>query len=261
MPVRDLSISLSDPAVLVGMGLFETVALRDGNLLQLAAHLDRLAAGARKITISLPARERLERTCLAAARAESAPYAWLKLLVTRDCRWIVVTGPMDATEEGAIARAVTLPWRRERRAPLIELKTTSYAQNQYAMEHARKLGADEGLWLNSRGHLCEACFSNLFVVRRGALITPAVGEGLLPGIVRATVIRTARAMSVTMHQGRIRRKQLMRADEAFLTSSLCGLRPLVALDGRAIGDGAPGPLTRRLSEQVSRTRRARSVVE
>ncbi|HXV76733.1 MAG TPA: aminotransferase class IV [Candidatus Polarisedimenticolaceae bacterium] len=254
-PTGQLAIPLSDPAVLVGHGLFETVALRDGHPLELAAHLDRLEGSARALAMPHPPRDELERICRAAVSAEPSACGWLKVLLTGGGRSIVFTGPMEPEEDGAPVRAVLLPWRRDRRGPLVGIKTTSYAANRLALDHARRRGADEGLWLNGRGHLCEACFANLFLVERGRLFTPGRREGLLPGVVRATVIRVARAGGIAVHETRVRTKRLARCDEAFLTSSLGGVRPLVMVDGRAIGGGVPGPLTRRLAELVGRTRR------
>jgi branched-subunit amino acid aminotransferase/4-amino-4-deoxychorismate lyase len=164
---------------------------------------------------------------------------------------------MDPLEEGRPSRAVILPWRRCLRDPLAGLKTLSYAANLVGLEEARRRNADEGLWLNTRGHLAEGCASNLFVIMGRALFTPGVGEGILAGIVRGVVLRAAGEIGLPVHEGRLRVRRLERAREAFLTSSLRGVRPLVAVDGRPVGSGRPGVVTRRLAERV-RELRARS---
>lgn len=252
--LAEVGISVSDPAFHVGLGVFETIALRAGRLLEPSAHLDRLAAGAQRLGIALPARERIEAVAAEAARAEPASCAWLKVLATRGGRWLVVSGAMDPADEGRVVSAVVLPWRRNPADPLSGVKTMSYAQNELGLEEARRRGADEGLWLNTRGHLAEGCTSNVFVVVAGRLFTPDLRQGLLAGVVRGIALDAARAMGVDTHETRVRPKRLARAREAFLTSSLCGVRPLVRIDGRAVGDGEPGPLTLRIACEVRRLR-------
>jgi branched-subunit amino acid aminotransferase/4-amino-4-deoxychorismate lyase len=149
---------------------------------------------------------------------------------------------------------VLLPWRRHRRDPLAGLKTLSYAANARGLEEARRRGADEGLWLNDRGHLVEGCASNLFVVRHARLYTPSPADGILAGVVREIVLDVARSVGLVVHEGRLRLRRLERADEAFLTSSVRGVRPLVALGGSPVGPGRPGPWTRRIREEVGRRR-------
>jgi 4-amino-4-deoxychorismate lyase len=134
------------------------------------------------------------------------------------------------------------------------LKTLSYASNLRGLAWAEARGADEGLWLNDRGRLAEGCTSNIFVVHGGKLFTPGEGEGILPGTVRAVVLRASRGLGVPTHEGKLRLRRLERAGEAFLTSSVRGLRPLVRLDGRPIGAGAPGPITRLLQAEARRLR-------
>ena len=109
------------------------------------------------------------------------------------------------------------------------------------------------------GHLAEGCASNLFIVRRRALYTASACEGILPGVVRDLVLAAARAAGLLVHEGRVRVVRLQRADEAFLTSSLRAVRPLVRYAGRPIGNGEPGPITAMLGRAVARSRRRTSV--
>lgn len=254
--VAEIGIPLTDPAVHVGLGAFETLAVRDGRALEVESHLERLAESAARLAIELPPPAVLRPVVLAASAEEPARCGWLKILVTRGGRWIVVTGAMDPAEEGRAVSAVLLPWRRAPEDPLTGVKTTSYAHNEIGLEHARRRGADEGLWRNTRGMLTEGCSSNLFAIRGRRVFTPAEREGLLGGVIRALTIRAVREAGLTLHEGRVRPRRLLFADEAFLTSSLCGVRPLVACDGRPIGRGKPGPVTRQITEAVMRLRHA-----
>ena len=250
------AIPLDDPAAQAGLGLFETLAVRHGRVLDLAAHLERMSAAADRLSIPMEPPAGLRATVLLAAAAERAPCAWLKILATRGGRSMVFTGPMDPSAEGRSVAVVLLPWRRNREGALTGLKTLNYAESVIGLEEARRRGADEGLWLNTRGHLAEGCTCNLFVVQARKLFTPAVRDGILPGVVRTLVLRAAARLGYTRHEGKLRLKRLLRADEAFLTSSLCGVRPLTRFNGRPVGPGRPGPVTLRLAEAVAGMRQA-----
>ncbi len=254
MRVAEMGIAWTDPAAHVGLAVFETIAVRRGRALELAAHLDRLGRSAARLLVALPPAALLEATAREAAAAEPSGCGWLKILVTRGGRWLVVTGPMDPDEEGRPVTAVLLPWRRDSADVLAGVKCTSYAHHELGLEEARRRGADEGLWSNEHGHLTEGCSSNLFVVVRKTIWTPAVREGVLAGVVRDLAIRAARSSGFDVHEARVRVRRLALAHEAFVTSSLCGVRPLVQFEGRPIRDGAPGRVTRAVAEAVAQLR-------
>jgi branched-chain amino acid aminotransferase len=128
------------------------------------------------------------------------------------------------------------------------LKTLAYSDAVAALLEAQQAGADEALFLDTEGHCSEATSSNLFVCRRGTLVTPPVSCGALPGITRATVFELATGLGVPCAEHIIGPDELISADEAFLTSSLRGLAPLVQVGQNRIGTGSPGVLTRRLSD-------------
>ncbi len=254
-PLDQARIAVADPGLLTGFGLFETLAVRSRLAVDLAEHLARLEAGASALGIALPPLERLRAVLeKAAADGEGTGCGFLKLVVLEGGRWIVISGAIDPAEEGRPASAVLLPWRRNPKDALVGLKTLNYAANVLGLREARRRGADEGLWLNVRGRLAEGCTSNLFVLSGNRLHTPALGEGILPGVVRGRVLAAARSLGLAVHEGRVRPKRLARAGEAFLSSSLRGIRPLVRVDGRAIGSGRPGLWTRRIAERVARLR-------
>lgn len=178
VPADQATVSIDDPGLLAGLGLFETLALRRGRVLDLLPHLERMQRGAVLLGIELPPRQRLLDTVeQAAAQVSETPFAWLKIMALRSGTWLVFTGSMSAGEEGREVSAIVLPWRRDSRDPLVTVKSTCYAGHQLGLELARRRGADEGLWLNGRGHLSEGCTSNLFVVRHHRLFTPSLHEG------------------------------------------------------------------------------------
>lgn len=251
---EEAMVALDDPAVQAGLGVFETIAVRGGLPVQLAAHLSRLGAGASRLGVALPATATLVAAASVLAHEVAGGHGWLKILALRSGRSVVFAGRMDPSEEGRSVGAVLLPWRRSLCDPLVGLKTLNYAALILGLEEARRRGADEGIWLNTRGHLAEACSSNLFVVSRGKIYTPSLRDGILPGITRGCAIEAARRVGLRVHEGKIRLLRLERADEAFLTSSLRAVRPLVVFDGRPVGRGRPGPVTGTISEEVARLR-------
>ncbi len=246
-------LSLADPGLLAGFGLFETLAIEQDLVLDLEDHLLRLKGSAETLGIALPGLELLMRVAWMMPSALAVRHGWMKILLTRG-RTCAMFGGERSLDEPRPAEAVLLPWRRDSSDPLVTHKTLNYAGSVMGLEHARAQGADEGIWRNQRGHLTEACTANLFVLRHRRLYTASPRDGVLPGITRARVLQAARAAGLAVHEGKLRLERLQRADEAFLSSSLQGVRPLIKFQKGAIGSGSPGPWTRRLAEEVARLR-------
>jgi len=253
-PIGELQLGVDDPGLLAGLGLFETLAVEDGRPLDLDRHLARLSESAGRIGIPLPSVARLREIASEAAADRPRGLGWLKIVVTRGARWLVFGGEVDPAEVGREVSAVLVPWRRNPRDPVVGLKTLNYAASVLGAEYAMGRGADEGLWLNTRGHLAEGSTSNLFVVDGGKLYTPGPRDGILAGVVRGLVIDAAGALGVTVHEGKTRLRRLERADEAFLTSSVRGIRPIVRFEGKPVGHATVGAVTRAVSAQVARVR-------
>jgi len=247
-------LEIDDPTVLAGLGLFETLAVHNGRPLELELHLARLRGGANRLRMACPGTGSLREMLLGATGELAFEGGWLKLILTARGRFICFGGPLERAHENPEASAVLLPWRRNHRDPLTGLKTLNYAPNLLGMAAARERGADEGIWLNTRGHLAEGCSTNLFVVHGRKLYTPGEGEGILPGIVRALVLRASRKLGIPTHEGKLRLRRMQQAREAFLTSSLQGVRPLVRFQGRPVGPGRPGPITLRIDSELRRMR-------
>ncbi len=254
VPPEAAAISVTDPAVQFGLGVFESLALRAGRTLETSAHLDRLEASARRLGVPLPAREELADAIARVAAQVTGEAGWLRIVASRSGRCVAYAGEMDPSEMGKAATAILLRWRRSAGDVLAGLKSLNYAGNILGLEEARKKDADEGLWLNTRGHLAEGCSSNLFVVKHRRLFTPSVRDGILPGIVRGLALRAARDLGFVIHEGKVRLPRLVGADEAFLTSSTRGVRPLIGFEGHPVGKGVPGPVTLAISSEVAKRR-------
>jgi len=251
----ETALPWSDPAVQWGLGVFETIAVRDGDPRFLDEHLTRLDSSATHLSIPLPDRKDLEKTVKQLARKIEGGHGWLKLLVSRSGESTAFGGPSDPKDENRVVSAVLLSGRRHRLDPLAGLKTLAASATPLGLEEARRLGADEGIWLNDRGHVLEACTGNVFVLKGRRVTTPALSDGALPGITRARALQTLKAMGYAVGEGKVRVDALRDAKEVFLTSSLSGVRPVVRLDGRDIGNGKPGSCATRLGDKLTKVPR------
>lgn len=153
--------------------------------------------------------------------------------------------PAAVYEAGLTAQVVS--GRRNERFITVGLKTLSYTDAIAGTVEARRAGADEALFLDTEAHCCEAAASNLFIWTGRALVTPPLSCGPLPGITRATVVDLAGSLAMPAEERAFDLTELMNAEEAFLTSSLRGVAPLVRVGARSSGRGTPGERTRRIS--------------
>lgn len=246
-----LILAWSDPVAQWGLGVFETLAVRDAAPRDVDAHIVRLAASAARFGVTIPSAAQLSEAALTVAAGVAGGYGWLRLNVSRSGRWVVYGGSSERSEEGRPASAIVLPWRRHRLDPLVGVKSLAYAASIVGLEEARRRGADEGLWLNERGHVTDACTANVFVVRGRAAVTPSLADGARDGVMRARALEALRALGLSVHQSKVRIATLTGADEIFLTSSLRGVRPVVRVDGRNVRAGKPGAVARRVAERLA----------
>jgi branched-chain amino acid aminotransferase len=241
-----------DRGFTLGDGAFETMRSQDGSIHCLDAHLGRLHAALAKLRIPAPPDLEARLLDAAAGPGERA----LRLTVTRgpaahgllprgdaEPTVVITTGPIPPPPPSL--SAIIASGRKNERAAGAGLKLLGYTEAVLALLEARDAGADEALFLDTEGHLSEATASNLFLVRGGRVVTPPAGCGVLPGVTRAAVIELGDAQEEVLVP-----EDLATADEAFLTSTLRGVVPLLSVDGAAVGDGTPGPVTSRLQRQL-----------
>jgi branched-chain amino acid aminotransferase len=140
----------------------------------------------------------------------------------------------------------SVPWPRNERGATAGLKTISYAENVRALAYAHEQGANEAVFCNTRGELCEATGSNLFAVLGGVVCTPPPDSGCLLGVTRALVLEIARAHGISTEERVLTPGDLRGADEAFLTSTTREVQAIARVDDLALPD-APGPVTKQLA--------------
>jgi branched-chain amino acid aminotransferase len=250
---RDRGLTLAD-------GVFETMRVRNGRVFRLERHLARLSEAL--AVLGIPAPPEIRDWVLAAVRASGAD-AGVRLTVTRGIgaggiappqrpRPTVILSlsarpqfPPSTYEAGLTAHVAS--GRRNERAMTAGLKTLSYTDAVAGLLEAQRAGAEEALFLDTEEHCSEATASNLFVWTGRVLLTPPVSCGALPGITRATILELARTEKMELSERAFGLDDLLSGQEAFLTSSLRGIAPLVRVNGTPIGAGRPGPLTQRVS--------------
>lgn len=262
VPREQAHVDIADRGLLLGDGLFETLRVYGGHVFKLEDHLGRLARGAAELGIPLPldgpdiasaAHETLEAHHLDAASAA------LRITLTRGPGQRGLLPPEDprpnliisvspyhpAVPDDGYAVTTAKRVRRNEGSLTARLKTLGYLDNIVAQTEAAVEGADEALLLNNRGAIVCGARSNVFAVIKGTLLTPAIEEGALPGITRATVLHLARELSAATSETRITLGDLAKAEEAFLTNSLLEIVPIRRVDNWQVPSGT---VTRRLSD-------------
>ena len=274
VPADGPHLSVFDRGFQLGDGVFETLRARGGRPTELPEHLARLRRSADGLDLSLPVDVDQRLTdglaALLAAEGLAGPEgdASVRITVSRGPYrtrgvlpphedvaatlviqvWPVTAAPVGHLEDGL--HVVTSRVRRDPQDPLAALKTTSRAEYVYARLEARRAGADDALFLTIADHLSEGTSANLFFVRTGddgttELATPSLDCAILAGTTRSWLLGWAGSVGLRPVEDRFGRADLAAADEAFLCSSVAGVLPVTRFDGAAIGDGRPGPWTRR----------------
>jgi len=246
-----------DRGLLYGYGLFETMRSYGGRVFRLAQHYRRLRIGADLLAMRLPLTpEALEDAADATLARNALADARLRLTVTAGPdggRASVLLTAREVTEYPPELRrrgmaAVVSAVRRNETSPLAGVKSLNCLDNLLAREEARRRGAGEAIFLNSRGFIAEGAASNVFLVRDGKLLAPGIGSGALPGITREAVLELAGEEGLAVGEADVSPGDLAAAAaEAFLTGSVMEVMPLVSVDGKPVGTGRPGPLTQRLA--------------
>lgn len=245
-----------DRGAFLGLGFFETMGAIDGRLLFAGRHLARLRDSGARLgwQIDFPelvevATELLRRNSLDRGRAR------LRLIVTAgsglhndlaagEDRLLWLTA-FPGTETPQSVSACLSPWPRNEHSPLAGMKTACYAENLVALDHARRHGFEETIFLNSAGHLCESATANVFLVKGGVLLTPSLDSGCLPGIGREVICELARELGMPMEERALDVSDLRTADEIFLSSATRGPFAVGRLETRELGCGEIGATLRK----------------
>jgi len=263
-------IHADDAGLLRGLAAFETLRVYGGRPFAMAEHLERLELSASRIGLQPPEPEALRSLALLAIEAAGVSDCSLRFTVTGGradggpvalAMILPIPGNLEATRAqgiSVIALQIGIDPRLRKDAPwlLDGVKSTSYAVNMAAWDEARRRGADDAVFIAAEGSVLEGPVTNLWWRRESVLYTPALDLGILAGVTRAYVIRLATAAGYQVEQGWYPLTELAQADEAFSSSSVRELMPIVRLDGDEVGSGLPGTAAQTLQTDLRRTARA-----
>ncbi|MCC6821502.1 MAG: branched-chain-amino-acid transaminase [Verrucomicrobia subdivision 3 bacterium] len=264
---RNAKVSVFDHGLLYGDGVFEGIRAYNGRVFKLKEHIDRLFCSAKAILLTLPmAHAELMRATVETCRRNKIRHGYIRLVVTRGvgtlglnpnrCKSpsvIIIADKIQLYPKEMYQRGmeiVTVPTTRTLHSALNPaIKSLNYLNNILAKIEANNAGCEEAIMLNAEGFVAECTGDNLFIVKAGKLFTPPLSAGALYGITRGTVMDIAREEGHEVSEPSLTRYDLFNADECFLTGTGAEIIPVTKIDGRVIGDGKPGAVTRKLEHQ------------
>ena len=266
-PKSEAKISVYDHGLLYGDGVFEGIRVYSGRIFRLKEHLDRLHESAAGIRLQIPlSREELEQAVLDTVKANGMEDAYIRLVITRGegdlgldpakcpkSSIIIIVDGIQLYDEKFYQQGIEIITASTRRiSPAMicqRVKSLNYLNSIAAKMEARLAGVPESLMLSAEGYVCECSSENIFIVKRGELLTPSPELPILLGITRAVVIEIALKKGVPVRELPLILQDVYTADECFLTGTGAELIPVSTVDGRKIGSGKPGPVTGMLLEQ------------
>jgi len=263
---ENAKVSVFDHGLLYGDGVFEGIRAYHGFVFKLKEHIDRLYQGAHTIGLRInETPEEMAQVVVETCRRNNLTDAYIRLVVTRGkgdlgldpnkcpksttfcIAATIKLYPEELYQKGM--GVVTVATRRNiSEACNPRVKSLNYLNNIYAKMEANLAGAGEGIMLNNEGYVAEATGDNVFYVKNGVLITPPIYAGLLEGVTRNCVMELARKRGIEVKETLFTRMDLYTADECFLTGTAAEVIPVVKYDGRVIGKGEPGEITKMLIE-------------
>lgn len=267
-PKSEAKVSVYDHGLLYGDGVFEGIRAYSGIVFKLKEHVDRLYRSAHTIMLRIPlAKDEMTRAVLDALKKNSLKDAYIRLVVTRGIgdlgldpkkcpkpTVIIIAEPIiqiygaEAKEKGMTA---IISWvkRDSVDATTHETKSLNYLNSILAKIEANAAGVDEAIYLDKQGFVCEGTAENIFTVKDGKIATPPVSTGALAGITRQRVMKMAEDLGYNVVERNITPNELFNADEVFFTGTAAEVVSVTMINRRIIGDGKPGPVTKRLMKE------------
>lgn len=264
---ENAKISVFDHGLLYGDGIFEGIRAYNGRIFQLRDHLDRLYDSAKAILLTIPMPiEEMQKVVLETCRQSNLRDGYIRLVITRGvgdlgmspskCPQATVfciadkiqLYPAEFYEKGL--RVNTAPTQRIPQSALSpNIKSLNYLNNIMAKIEGNLYGAQESIMLNHEGYVAECTGDNVFVIKRGIITTPPIWAGALGGVTRRVVIDLAKQSGREVQVDMLTRYDLFVADEIFLSGTGAEIVPVSEIDGRTIGSGQPGPITREFMQR------------
>ncbi|MBO8153793.1 branched-chain-amino-acid transaminase [Thermovirga sp.] len=265
VPKEEAKVSVFDHAFLYGDAVFEGIRAYNGRVFRLEEHIDRLYDSAKAIwlEIEMPKKEMME-VVAESCRQNNLKDAYIRLVVSRGVGDLgldprkchgnssiiciadkIALYPEEFYEKGL--KAITAATRRnygEVLAP--QVKSNNYLPNIMAKIEAITAGCLEAICMSREGYVTEGTGDNIFIVKDGVLKTPHPAVGILKGVTRKAIMELAEQEGIPVEETFMNRFDVYTADEIFFTGTAAEVIPVVEVDSRKIGDGVPGPITRKL---------------
>lgn len=261
---EDAKVSVFDHALLYGDGVFEGMRSYSKKVFRLKEHLDRLWESAHSLCIEIPmTKEEMADAVYETLKANDIVDGYIRLVVTRgngtlgldahlctNPQVIIIARGLSLYSEELYQNGMKLVTASTIRMPSFSMstrvKSLNYLNNILAKMEAYRAGCEEVLLLNHRGNVAECSGDNIFIVRRGVLLTPPLDACILEGITRNAVLEVAAELGIEAKQQNFTRHDVYVAEECFLTGSAAEVIPVTELDGRVIGSGKAGPITTKI---------------
>jgi branched-chain amino acid aminotransferase len=270
----EAAVSVFDHGLLYGDGVFEGIRAYGGKVFRHSEHLDRLWDSAKAIALDIPmTKEEMTKAVEDTLAINGIKDGYIRLVVTRGIGTLgldpnrcgkpqiiiiadsIALYPAEYYQKGLEIITSSVP-RMHPAALSPRIKSLNYLNNILAKIEGIRSGCVEALMLNHKGEVAECTGDNIFVVRHGRILTPPNDAGILEGVTRDAVMRLARDMGIEVSESSLTRHDVYVADECFLTGTAAEVVPVTKVDGRVIGEGVPGPITRELMDRFHKLARS-----
>ena len=268
---KDAKVSVFDHGFLYGDGVFEGIRAYNCLVFKLKEHIDRLFESAHTIMLDIPlTKKEMINAVIRTLKANKLKNAYIRIIISRGegdlgldprkCRGnetvVIITDKIVLYPEELYERGmaiITVPTIRNLTEALNpQIKSLNYLNNILAKIEAINCGYEEALMMDHLGYIAECTGDNIFVVKKGELYTPPQCMGTLRGITRDTVLEIARKLRLPTHEHVLTRHELYISEEWFLTGTAAEIVPIVKIDGRTIGEGKPGKITKLIMREFKK---------
>lgn len=262
----DAKISVYDHGLLYGDGVFEGIRAYNGRVFRMDAHMRRLYDSARAIRLEIPLPpEQFKAVIEQTIKANNFTDCYVRAVVTRGVGYLglnpnkcpkasafviadtIELYPKEVYEKG-MAVIIASVIRNHPNALSPRIKSLNYLNNILAKMEAVDANVPEAIMLNQHGNVAECTADNIFVVKAGVVYTPTTYDGILEGVTRDTIIQLCAKLGITCIEKTLTRHDLYVSDECFLTGTGAEVVPVTKIDGRSVGNGTPGAITKKLLE-------------
>jgi len=268
VPRSQATLPLFDHGFLYGDGVFEGVRVYNGRVFRLEPHVERLIFSAHSLGFELGnlTVASVSQAILETCRRNNHASGYIRVNLSRGTglgldpshidktpRLVIATQELRLYSNELYDKGLTMVTCATRVPPADAIDprikcTGKYINNILAKMEANRVGAGEGVMLNQQGYVAEATGDNLFVMHKGTLLTPPPSAGCLKGVTRAVAMELASKLDIPVREENLTLYDVYTSDECFLTGTAAEVIPVTKVDGRPIGTGQPGPITRKLLE-------------